>query len=317
MHKLDLLVVFYVILGIIIVLKASEISLRQVRTRLDLIEPSLAIWSGSNYPLTWCGLQCLQNSNCVSLLYNSTDKSCKLFQVIYSVEEGEEDIVKYFILDRGNSRSIPESCKDVTTCSGTTTDGEYWIYPQATNRKRVKIYCNNMAFNPTEYITLKNPNSFIDHDQSNWPIMWQQCQSSYIPPLKRVDFQKVGIQIQNMEVNGMDYSFALLTGTPTISYGRIRDCNGESFRSPCPHFASATINTKGTGLVIDPSLTWGVIDGSYPEMRNFQKSTDDSEISFTCSGWCSTCGPKPGPVVFQVSNEFISAADAQALICHN
>ncbi|XP_061194718.1 A disintegrin and metalloproteinase with thrombospondin motifs 9-like [Saccostrea echinata] len=243
--------------------------------------------------------------------------SCKLFRVIYNEDEDGDDTVKYYILDRGRTRWVPESCKDVATCSGTTTDGEYWIYPQATNRKRVKIFCNNMSSDPLEYITLRNTNSFNEHDKSNWPIMWQQCQSSYIPPLKRADFQKVGIQIQTMEVNGLDFTSALLTGTPTISYGEIRDCNGKSFRSPCPHFASATINTKGTGLVIDPSLTWGVVKGHYLEMRNFQKSTDDSEISFTCAGWCARCGPASGPIIFQVSNEFISAADAQALICHN
>ncbi|XP_062584985.1 A disintegrin and metalloproteinase with thrombospondin motifs 9-like [Saccostrea cucullata] len=295
----------------------SEIALRQVQLRLDLIEPSLAIWSGSNYPLTWCGLKCLQSSDCVSLLYNSTDKSCKLFQVIYNVEEGGGDNVKYYILDKGSTRRVPESCQDIASSTGITTDGEYWIYPRATNRKRVKIFCYNMASNPSEYITLGNLNSFIQHDQSNWPIKGKQCQSSYKLPLKRVNFNKVGIKIQNMEVNGLDYTFTLLTGTPTVPYGEIRDCNGEAFRNPCPHFANATINTKGTGLVIDPSLSWETLAGSHTELRDFQKSTDDSEISFTCAGWCARCGPKSGPITFQVSNEFISAANAQAVICNN
>ncbi|XP_062583805.1 uncharacterized protein LOC134245540 [Saccostrea cucullata] len=211
---------------------------------------------------------------------------------------------------------VPKSCQDLFNCSGTMTDGEYWIYPKATNGQRVKIYCHNMGTGASEYITLMNSNYFIQHDPTNWPIKFQQCQSNYLLPLKKVDFMKVGIQIQNMEINGNDYNFTLLTGSPTISYGETMDCNGESFQDPCPRFSQAVINTTGTGLIVDPTLTWGAIHGWSPEIRNLQRSQDNAQITFHCAGWCGRCGPVSQSIRFQQSDEFISGADAQALICN-
>ena len=57
-----------------------------------------------------------------------------------------------------------------------------------------------------------------------------------------------------MEIDGSDYTFALLTGSPTLSYGFTYDCNGVASKNPCPHFGSATINTRGTGLILDPTV---------------------------------------------------------------
>lgn len=54
-----------------------------------------------------------------------------------------------------------------------------------------------------------------------------------------------------MDVNGTDYTFALLTGLVTVPFGHSRDCNGERHMQSCPHYGSATINTRGTGLRID------------------------------------------------------------------
>ncbi|XP_048751209.2 A disintegrin and metalloproteinase with thrombospondin motifs 9-like [Ostrea edulis] len=291
----------------------GEIYFRQIKTRLDLIEPSLAVWSGFADRLSQCGFICLQKGRCVSLLYSPVDNSCKLFDVIYDESGGIGDI-EYYILDTGN-RWIPESCVDVATCSGITTDGEYWIYPKSSQRKRIKIFCYKLRSDPSEYITLKSTNTFIQHDDTNWPSKGRQCYSSYKLPLKRADFTKVGIQIQNMEVDGTDYTFALLTGLVTVPFGHSMDCNGERQRQPCPHYGTATINTRGTGLIIDLTLTWGVTGGWRMELKDFNRSTDGAEISFTCAGWCGKCGPVSEPIKFQLSTEFISAAEARVVIC--
>ncbi|XP_048751211.2 A disintegrin and metalloproteinase with thrombospondin motifs 9-like [Ostrea edulis] len=283
--------------------KAGELYFRQIKTRLDLIEPSLAVWSGFADRLSQCGFICLQKGRCVSLLYSPVDNSCKLFDVIYDESGGIGDI-DYYILDTGSTIRVPESCVDVATCSGITTDGEYWIYPKSSQRKRIKIFCYKLGSDPSEYITLKNTNTFIQHDDTNWPSAFQQCSSNYTPPLKMADFTKVGIQIQNMDVNGTDYTFALLTGLVTVPFGHSRDCNGERHMQSCPHYGSATINTRGTGLRIDLTLAWGVTEGWYAELRDFNRSTDGAEISFTCAGWCGECGPVSGPIRFQVSKEF-------------
>uniref|UniRef100_K1QDX1 Uncharacterized protein n=1 Tax=Magallana gigas TaxID=29159 RepID=K1QDX1_MAGGI len=123
----------------------------------------------------------------------------------------------------------------------------------------------------------------------------------------------------SMVVNGTDYTFTSLTGSKPIQYGYARDCNGEHFRNPCPHFGTATIDTRGTGLIVDPTVEFG----AFPSPESFEGSTEDfnrsalgDQISFTCAGWCGSCGPISGPIRFQHSTEFISAADAQAIICH-
>lgn len=61
--------------------------------------------------------------------------------------------------------------------------------------------------------------------------------------------------LQNMEVKRFDYTFTLLTGSSNyIPFGNSHDCNGEHFKNPCPHFGTATIDTRGTGLIVDPSV---------------------------------------------------------------
>lgn len=58
-----------------------------------------------------------------------------------------------------------------------------------------------------------------------------------------------------MVVNGTDRTFTSLTGSKPILYGYAHDCNGRSFRDPCPHFGTVTImiDTRETGLIVDPT----------------------------------------------------------------
>lgn len=46
------------------------------------------------------------------------------------------------------------------------------------------------------FVTLKNTNSFVQHDGSNWIVYQGQCQSSLKLPLKRVEFTKIKIRIE-------------------------------------------------------------------------------------------------------------------------
>ncbi|XP_061194716.1 uncharacterized protein LOC133202859 [Saccostrea echinata] len=114
-----------------------------------------------------------------------------------------------------------------------------------------------------------------------------------------------------MEIDGNDYQFTSLTGSPTVEYGQSTDCNGESFRNPCPRFSEAVIDTRGTGLIVDPTITWGVISGWWAKIENINRSTDGAQISFICTGWCG----ESGPIILQPSKEYISATDAKALVC--
>lgn len=93
---------------------------------------------------------------------------------------------------------MPASCSDIRSCSNIATDGEYWIYPMAANGKRTKIFCHDLANEPSHFITLSNINNFIQHDASNWiPLdRFQQCQANFKMPLKSVVFRKIRIGIE-------------------------------------------------------------------------------------------------------------------------
>ncbi|XP_078312791.1 A disintegrin and metalloproteinase with thrombospondin motifs 9-like, partial [Crassostrea virginica] len=185
--------------------------------------------------------------------YDKTTGSCKLFSVLFDSDESGN--IDYWILNQESTRWVPKSCQELASCSGITTDGEYWIYPTATNGRRTKIYCHKLAFAPLHYVTLKYPNRFIQHDHSNL-INGLECLSDFKGPLNSLDFSKVLIQIENMEVIGSDYTFASLNGSPTIQYGQAFDCNGQAFRHPCPHFGNATIDVRETGLALDPTVRY-------------------------------------------------------------
>uniref|UniRef100_A0A8W8LZU4 Apple domain-containing protein n=1 Tax=Magallana gigas TaxID=29159 RepID=A0A8W8LZU4_MAGGI len=210
----------------------------------------MAIWSGHFPRRSYCASKCSQEPDCVSLLYNMANGSCDLFNVIYDSDD-RGDVDYYWVLEDRGSRWVPESCLAVSNCSGITTDGEYWVYPIVTNRRRTKIYCHNLATEPSHFITLKYPNIFVRHDITNWIIQGQECQSAIRLPLKKAEFLKVKLQIKSMVVNGTDNTFTSLTGSKPIQYGYAHDCNGKHYTNPCIHFGTATIDTRGTGLIVD------------------------------------------------------------------
>lgn len=111
--------------------------------------------------------------------------------------EGFAFILLHAVLPKKNiSLAVPESCLTLSNCSGITTDGEYWVYPTVTNRRRTKIYCHNLTSEPSHFISLRNPNIFTIHDRSHWIIWMERCQSAIKPPLKQTEFFKVKIKIK-------------------------------------------------------------------------------------------------------------------------
>ena len=138
------------------------------------------------FPYIWCKL-CTHHNEC--LHQRSWDISI-LAYLSHTMIKATLSIK--IALSLSLSFKVPKSCQELASCSGITTDGEYWIYPTATNGRRTKIYCHNLALH---YVTLKYPNRFIQHDKSNW-INELECPSDFKGPLKSFDFSKVRIQIE-------------------------------------------------------------------------------------------------------------------------
>ncbi|XP_078312511.1 A disintegrin and metalloproteinase with thrombospondin motifs 9-like [Crassostrea virginica] len=292
-------------------LKIGVYNFIHLKTRLDLIEPELTIRSEFGLTMIQCATSCAEDLRCVSLSYSRTTQSCKLFDVIYDSDENGN--VDYWIVTNGSSRWVPKSCPEVASCSGITSDGEYWIYPTATNGRRTKIYCHNLDSVPVHYVTLKNTNRFIGHSFTNLAVL-EQCRSDFKAPLPSVDFGKIQINIEDMEIDGTDYTFASPSGS-YLKYGHITDCNGAADRNPCPRFGNATIDTGGTGLIFDPTSVFGQTDGSFGAVKDFSRSSDGTRIFFRCAAWCGKCGPTSGPLQLKSANEFISAASGMAVVC--
>ncbi|XP_062568442.1 A disintegrin and metalloproteinase with thrombospondin motifs 9-like isoform X2 [Saccostrea cucullata] len=202
---------------------------------------------------------------------------------------------------------MPQSCSDIAGCGGITKDGEYWLYPAATNGKRVKIYCHDMQRDPKEYVTLKYENFFVQHDSSNWISKYKRCTSIFRPPLKKAVFLKVAINIKDMSVNGTDYTFAVRTGNFSLPFGQTTDCAGEInfVRKTCPRFSGAKINTRGTGMIFDPTIVFGRVGGYATGILDFQRSADGAEVSFRCGGWCGKCGAVEEEMKFILATEFL------------
>lgn len=58
------------------------------------------------------------------------------------------------------------------------------------------------------------------------------------------------------------------------------------------------------GTYYDFQIEFGVIDGYRAAIKQFHRSVNRDQISFTCGGWCSLCGPISRPIKFQRSMEF-------------
>ncbi|XP_062605231.1 uncharacterized protein LOC134267015, partial [Saccostrea cucullata] len=94
-----------------------------------------------------------------------------------------------------------------------------------------------------------------------------------------------------MSVNGTDYTFAARTGKFSLSFGQTSDCAGEKSNKNCFRFSRAKINTRGTGMIFDPTIVFGKVEGWATGILDFQRSADGAEVSFRCGGWCGGCGP--------------------------
>lgn len=261
-----------------------------------------------------CSSKCSQEPNCLSLVYDKFYASCHLFNVIYVSDDNGD--INYWVLETRSTRWGPKSCTDISKCSGITRDGEFWIYPPAANGKRTKIYCHNMSTEPSHFVTLKNNNSFIIHDETNFLFAYvlnNKCKSSFNPPLKMVEFSKVKVQIEDMLINRTDLTFTTTTGSYKFAYGGTADCNGEDIINTCHHFGKAIINTRGTGLIVDPTLAFGAT-GFRAKTYGLLRSVDGAEISYGCAGFCGYCGPSRS-VRLEHTREFISVAEAKAIVC--
>ena len=81
---------------------SASFDFRLNKTKFDFLEPAMAIWSGNSSDLMRCNVECAKEQFCVSILYDKTTGSCKLFNVVFDIDESGN--IDYWILNRESTR---------------------------------------------------------------------------------------------------------------------------------------------------------------------------------------------------------------------
>lgn len=58
------------------------------------------------------------------------------------------------------------------------------------------------------------------------------------------------------------------------------------------------------GTYYNFQIQFGAITGYEVGIKQFYRSVNRDQISFTCAAWCGLCGPISGPIRFEHSMEF-------------
>ncbi|XP_069119205.1 uncharacterized protein [Argopecten irradians] len=146
----------------------------------------------------------------------------------------------------------------------------------------------------------------------NWWPFTESCSQEYI---QRERESRLTLKTySDMSVIRDDYTFATtnqeIFHIPTRSfplYGEADSCSFENDRYPtlmgnCPEPGTMVINTRGTGLKVDPSLTWQ-LGGYEPRIESFSRSADGHVIQAAIDGWCRYYTPSSTMFLHADSND--------------
>ncbi|XP_067682698.1 A disintegrin and metalloproteinase with thrombospondin motifs 9-like [Haliotis asinina] len=234
-----------------------------------------------------CFAKCARSENCSGIVFNKGTHVCGLTTAcLYSdTLNVPESGARYYRL-KGPTK--PSRCSEVKACC--RGDGEYWIYPSIFKGYRVRIYCHNMnSDTPTEYVTLPALNVGF-YPNAREPA----CDGNVVPlhfnKYGVSTYSKIRVDIQTMNVDVRDKTFA--TSTNRINqYGRAIDCYASHVgnkRNSCGPKGTFRIDTRGTGLLVNRTLTWSLMARSWGTLS---KSADGTIIDILGGGYCGGLVP--------------------------
>ncbi|XP_041366998.1 uncharacterized protein LOC121381717 [Gigantopelta aegis] len=185
------------------------------------------------------------------------------------------------------------SCSEVKACNSQYEDGDYWIYPAPYGSTKVKIYCHGMSGgSPTEYVTLNVANKAYYPAESNI-----ECEGETPPGCSNgggeTHYNKIRVDIQTMEVNRTERTFATTVFGRPLNYGEANDCYTSHYggvKRPCGPKGTFNIDTTGTGLIVRNTLTF-LLNGLNPWGQGVG-NTDGTKIDLLCGGWPGGCSPR-------------------------
>ncbi|XP_067659154.1 A disintegrin and metalloproteinase with thrombospondin motifs 20-like [Haliotis asinina] len=241
-----------------------------------------------------CASQCWRREQCWSFYHNPNDQACFLatrYQAAVPDTSFTDTSANYFDLYRKPGGY--STCKDLRLANPSVTDGDYWLYPTASqvHYNIVKMYCYGMGTsNPGEFITLPTPNRGEYPNETYQKCITHVFYLSGCPGQQGVYiYSKIEIDPTTMNVNRTTRTFMTGTGK-SRDYAWVGDCFTEldNFYT-CGPKGSFTINTSGTGLIVDPALTWK--KSGYKSKVVMTKSDGDAVINLICGGYPGSCAP--------------------------
>ncbi|XP_067652683.1 uncharacterized protein [Haliotis asinina] len=196
------------------------------------------------------------------------------------------------------------SCLEIKECLGSRSrDAEYWIYPSILGGKKIKVWCNNMAGTPQEYITLPEDNEGEFPNKQNLHCSSRsnggKIQGNDISKVGKNRFKRIKVDIDTMVVDRSDRTFARTEGK-AYPYGYAGDCYSYHYghKSSCGTKGYFKIDTRETGLRIKPSLKWKL--SGYLPFGEVKRSEGNAEIRVRCGGGCGWCEPE-GDMVLEIN----------------
>eukprot|EP00058_Branchiostoma_floridae_P027320 XP_002612811.1 hypothetical protein BRAFLDRAFT_82167 [Branchiostoma floridae] len=214
--------------------------------------------------------------------------------------------------DKDDAGHKPTSCVEAKSLSSDTNDGEYILYPFATDSDvSIRIYCHGMASGePKEFLTLPSG------PDENYAVIFAgrmryayQCTGSLQDPWANrgtTKFSKLRIQFDTSRVKVIRnvYTFAQTTGPNDVPYGKAADCY--SAKQGCAK-GTFKVNLTGTDLALAPEVHW-VMGPHYPAsliINDMFISEDRKVASARCGGWCGHCRPNGGEIYLTPSQVWI------------
>ncbi|XP_046381499.2 A disintegrin and metalloproteinase with thrombospondin motifs 9-like [Haliotis rufescens] len=246
-----------------------------------------------------CARSCAVNTPCDQFQFSDTSSTC-IRRYTLVVNGGlVENVTGLFAVYSRNPKA-PNSCSAIKVNDPTASDGEYYIYPTATQFQdlTVRVYCLMNDTHQFEYVTLPHRN-FGEFPKRSNPMCTSEkpyLQGTGVGHDGITEFQKIRVDPTTMTVVRADYTFANWTRVKKIKYGNAADCYTN--KATCGPIGTFRINTLGTGMKFSDGLTWfhSALKAKITRQQN------GAIIDVVCGGYCGYCRPDQDMALYPQDN---------------
>ncbi|XP_046575758.1 A disintegrin and metalloproteinase with thrombospondin motifs 9-like [Haliotis rubra] len=245
-----------------------------------------------------CARSCSVTTPCHEFQFSRTSSTCITRSTLVVNGGLLDNVTGLFDVFSRNPRA-PTSCSAIKASDHTASDGEYYIYPTASQFQgvTVRVYCLMNDTHQLEYVTLPHRNfgEFPNKSNPTCTKEYPYLRGNGVGHNKIFDFRKIRVDPSTMTVTRDDYTFAVSTGN-SGKYGNAADCYTD--KASCGPIGNFHINTLGTGMKFSDSLTWWASKLTAKVTRQ----ENGAIIDVVCGGYCGYCRPEVDMVLHPQDN---------------